>query len=78
MMRARIALIVSAVALLTLAGCGEKSQEMSSSASKPDGKPWEGELTRYAAKGWEKGDKTKWQLQLRARAQNQNEYARTN
>jgi ABC-type glycerol-3-phosphate transport system substrate-binding protein len=78
MMRARLALIASAVALLTLAGCGEKSQEMSSSASKPDGKPYEGELTRYAAKGWEKGDKTKWQLQLRARAQNQNEYTRTN
>ncbi|EGF30634.1 putative lipoprotein [Oxalobacteraceae bacterium IMCC9480] len=78
MMGARSALIAASVAMLALAGCGEKSQEMSSSASKPDGKPWQGELDRYAAKGWEKGDKTKWELQLRARAQNQNEYVKSN
>lgn len=77
-MRARGALIAASVVLLTLAGCGEISQEMSGSASKPDGKPWQGELDRYAAKGWEKGDKTKWELQLRARAQNQNDYTRSN
>ncbi|GAA4018809.1 hypothetical protein GCM10022212_13520 [Actimicrobium antarcticum] len=77
-MRAHGGLIAVAVALVALAGCGEKSQVMSSSSSKPDSKPWEGEATRYNAKGYEKGDKTKWELQMRARGQLQNDYNRSN
>jgi hypothetical protein len=64
--------------LCALAGCSEKPQNMSASSSKPDGKPWQGVQDPYAARGWEKGDKARWETQLRQRAQSQNEYVKTN
>jgi hypothetical protein len=71
----RFALAVSAAILsVALAACGERQQEMTAQKSgkyqgKPDQQPWDG------AK-WN-GDKTKWEVDLKARNQNQNEYTRT-
>jgi hypothetical protein len=63
---------LSAVLLLT--ACGEKPQ--TAATHKSDGKPWDSAKTAYTAPGWTVGDKTSWELQLRARSQNQNEYSR--
>jgi hypothetical protein len=60
-------LAVSSAALL---GCGEKSGVQESAGryqGKADARPWEA-----AGK-----DKAAWEAQLKARAQNQNEYTRT-
>jgi hypothetical protein len=60
-------LIVSSAALL---GCGEKNSVQESAGryqGKADARPWE-------ASG---KDKTAWEAQIKARAQNQNEYTRT-
>jgi hypothetical protein len=65
---------VIAFAAATLAGCGERPQELAAQKSgkyqgKPDTDPWKGEQ-------W-KGDKAQWENSLKARNQNQNEYTRT-
>ncbi len=62
-----VGLVVSSAALL---GCGEKSGVQESAGryqGKADARPWEA-----AGK-----DKAAWEAQLKARAQNQNEYTRT-
>jgi hypothetical protein len=62
-----IGLLVASAALL---GCGEKSGVQESAGryqGKPDAKPWE-----TVGK-----DKAAWEAQIKARAQNQNEYTRT-
>lgn len=66
------------LALFALAGCGERDQSLSTSASKADGQPWEGAKNNFVAPGYQPGDKTRWQTQLRQRTQNQNEYVKTN
>ncbi len=66
--------LVSLAALATFAGCGEQPQTITAkpgtSAAKPDDLPY-GEGKLYA-------DRNAWQLQLRARADTQNEYKRFN
>jgi hypothetical protein len=60
-------LVISSAALL---GCGEKGKVQESAGryqGKADARPWE-------ASG---KDKTAWEAQIKARAQNQNEYTRT-
>ena len=64
------------LALLVLAGCGEKDQSIVASGHKTDGKPWQGAQDPYVAGGWTPGDKARWETQLRTRAQSQNEYNR--
>jgi major membrane immunogen (membrane-anchored lipoprotein) len=59
-----------ALSSLLLASCGEKQTTTASDGryqGKADAKPWE-----VAGK-----DKQAWEAQLKARAQNQNEYTRT-
>jgi hypothetical protein len=72
--------VVAAAALLaTLAGCGERSQKLEHSASKPDAQAWsvsESAAPAYIAPGWKVGDKAAWEEQLRQRNQAQNDYAR--
>ena len=67
-------LIVSLVLLAALSGCGEQPQTIAAkpgtSAAKADDLPY-GEGKPFA-------DRNAWQLQLRARADNQNEYKRVN
>jgi uncharacterized lipoprotein YehR (DUF1307 family) len=70
------------VALLGLAGCGEKEQvvvyKQGKYQGKPDSKPWENEpgSSLYTTSKWAKGDKTGWENALKSRNQNQNEYTR--
>jgi hypothetical protein len=62
-----VSLVVTSAALL---GCGEKGKVQESAGryqGKADARPWE-------ASG---KDKTAWEAQIKARAQNQNEYTRT-
>jgi hypothetical protein len=62
-----LSLVVSSTVLL---GCGEKSNVQESAGryqGKADARPWE-----TSGK-----DKAAWEAQLKARAQNQNEYTRT-
>lgn len=67
-------LIFSLMAFALLAGCGEQPQTIAAkpgtSAAKIDDLP-------YGA-GKPFADRNAWQLQLRARADNQNEYKRVN
>ncbi len=67
-------LFLSLVVLAALAGCGEQPQTITAkpgtSAAKADDLPY-GEGKLFA-------DRNAWQLQLRARADNQNEYKRVN
>ena len=59
-----------------LGGCGERDQRIDASAAKPDGQGWQGAQNSFVAPGYQPGDKTRWQTQLRERAQTQNEYVR--
>lgn len=65
---------ISLIMLAALAGCGEQPQTITAkpgtSAAKADDLPY-GEGKLFA-------DRNAWQLQLRARADNQNEYKRVN
>ncbi len=67
-------LIVSLMLVAALYGCGEQPQTIlakpGTSAAKVDDLPY-GEGKLFA-------DRNAWQLQLRARADNQNEYKRVN
>jgi hypothetical protein len=77
MSRARLltaALAVSALAL-GLVACGEKPQQLV--AHKKDGAAFNGPVSGYTAAGWQAGDKTSWEQQIRNRGQSQNEYQRT-
>jgi hypothetical protein len=66
------ALLLAGAALL-LAACTEKPQ---TAGRKADGKAWEINEKGYMAPGWQGGDSTAWNNQIRARSQGQNEYAR--
>ena len=73
MMKPLISLMTLA-GLFALAGCGEQPQTLAAkpgqSAAKLDDKPY-GPGTQFA-------DRNAWELRLRARADNQNEYKRAN
>ena len=72
----------AALAVLGLPGCGEQEQvvvyKQGKYQGKPDTKPWENEpgASLYTTSKWSKGDKTGWETAVKARNQNQNEYAR--
>lgn len=70
---------VALVALLGLAACGEKPQEIhQGSGVKQDASAYSGVgNSQYAQPGWKAGDKGSWEQQLKARAQyGQNDYTR--
>jgi len=70
----RIAMLaIGAMTALMLAGCGERPQVIDYKQGKYQGKPDE---LPYAAAPFN-GDKDKWERDIRARTQNQNEYRRT-
>ena len=70
-----LGLLAALAALSMLGACAEKSQV--AATRKSDGKPWEGAQNAYVVQGWKVGDQASWEQQLKARSQNQNEYART-
>jgi hypothetical protein len=67
------AVAFGAMAALMLAGCGERPQVIDYKQGKYQGKPDE---PPYAAAPFN-GDQQKWERDIRARTQNQNEYKRT-
>ena len=71
-------LALAASALVMLAACGDKPQNLSS-ASKQDTAAFNGTGSSFVAQGWKPGDKTSWEQHLRARTQNgQNDYSKAN
>ena len=75
-MKRALALLIVGFAL---AACGE-SEQVAGTAKKSDTKPWEGVVAAdgvHAAGDWKVGDQKSWEEHLRARAQAQNEYARS-
>ncbi len=74
MMRRLLGGIIVCAAVLGLAACGERPQEITykqgTYQGKPDSQPWAAEPF--------KGDQKAWELALKDRAQAQNEYKRTN
>jgi hypothetical protein len=72
---ARLILLVAALA--ALAACGERSQELGARQVKSDKPAFQGGDAPFTAPGWSAGERASWEQQLRARAQGQNEYARS-
>ena len=70
-----LGVIVSMGLVALLSACSEKPQFLGS--NKADAAAYTGAKNPYVEKGWNAGDKTSWEMQLRARAQNQNEYTKT-
>lgn len=71
-------LVLVFFAALVLSACGEKPQ--TAGGAHRDAPPFEGTgVAAFTAPGWKVGDKTSWELALRARTQyGQNEYSRGN
>lgn len=69
---------VIAVGAAWLAGCGESPQQLTASGVKPDTPAYQGAgASQFVERGWQPGDRTSWEQQLRARAAyGQNEYTR--
>jgi hypothetical protein len=68
------ALVLSCTAL-ALAACGEKT---AGAVKKSDVPAFQGSTgqSAYVANGWQSGDRTAWEQQMRNRNQGQNEYVR--
>jgi len=77
---ARVAAVVAA-ATFGVSACGEKPQDAPMQSGKyqgkPDTHPWEGDSLAHGTSEFKRGDKAAWENALKARAQAQNEYART-
>ena len=73
--RHRGLLVVAAV--IVLSGCGQAPDAVSSSAAKPDQKPYAGADNNYAKKTFTSGDSAGWQKAIMERAQSQNDYIRS-
>jgi hypothetical protein len=69
-----LALLAAAAAL---AACTETPQTIGSNA-KRDQPAFQGTGSSFVAPGWKPGDEASWVQQLKARAQNQNEYTKVN
>jgi hypothetical protein len=64
---------------LLLVACGGPSGKGDQPVSKRAVQPaWEAAAGPFVAPGWKSGDRASWQEQMGKRAQNQNEYLRTN
>ncbi len=75
----RIVFVLSAAAVLGLAGCGEPEQvivyKQGKYQGKPDTRPWDNEPLAMGPK-WNKGDKASWETQIKNRQLGQHEYKR--
>jgi hypothetical protein len=74
-MSARLAAGLMLAAAMALSACGDKAAT-SKSGRKPDTSPVAGADPAYKSQGWTVGDATSWDQHMRARTQQQNEYAR--
>jgi predicted small lipoprotein YifL len=74
-MRALFTFAAAAAAVVGLAACGERPQELG--AKKSSAAPHQGTAAPgYASGGWKAGDAQSWEEHMRTRAQGQNEYSR--
>jgi len=64
-----------------MSACGERPQDAPRASGKylgkPDTRPWEGGSLTFESGEFKRGEKTSWESAMRTRAQNQNEYGRT-
>lgn len=74
----KVGLIVAAAA--ALAACGDAPQELNAAGVKSDAPAYRGVgQSQFIERGWQPGDRTSWEQQLRSRAAyGQNEYTRVN
>jgi len=72
----RIATMLSALAIVVLAGCSQKPQTLTQTGAPPSQDPWMGANPAFTEKDWKVGDKASWQRAIDRRAQDQNEYVR--
>lgn len=74
-------LLLALAAVVSLSACSERPQDKAARLKSSDVQPWkgagEGANPAYTEPGWQAGDRTAWQTQLRSRAQAQNEYQRS-
>ncbi len=74
-------LIVSSAVLLmlatVLAGCGDRARSDPLASRRNLQPPWDAAANPFVVPGWKSGDQASWQAQMTQRAQNQNEYLRT-
>jgi opacity protein-like surface antigen len=77
MIQRTLTLAAVAAALVALTACGDQPQEMRSGV-KQDAAPYKGVgKSQYAHGGWNAGDRSSWEQQLKTRAQyGQNDYTR--
>lgn len=68
--------LIAALAAGSLAACSERPQSAQAAYKKSEDAPWKGPATAYSTPGWQAGDQTSWQSQIRTRNQGQNDYAR--
>ena len=62
----------------TVAGCGEHARSDQLASRRNLQPAWDAAADPFVVPGWKSGDRASWQAQETARAQNQNEYLRTN
>lgn len=73
----RTALLLASATLL--AACSEPDQTLTSrNTNRGDVAPWQGAHNVHVEKGWNPGNQSSWENQIRARGQLQNEYLKTN
>jgi hypothetical protein len=69
--------LLTALAVLCLAACGEREQvgefKRGKYQGKPDTQPWSNAPLAYENAKWTQGDRTSWETQIRARQSWQNE-----
>jgi len=69
--------LLTALAVLCLAGCGEREQvgefKRGKYQGKPDTQPWSNAPLAYDNAKWTQGDRASWETQIRARQSWQNE-----
>jgi hypothetical protein len=81
-MKTRIVVVVlAALGLVALQGCGEKPQatayKQGKYQGKPDTQPWDNAPLAYTdTNKWTKGDKKSWEDEIKTRNRHQNEYVR--
>jgi hypothetical protein len=77
-MRKLSMILLTMTAAMTLSACADKEQTAATPSK--DAAPYAGTgVASFTAPGWNAGDKTAWEQQLKARMQNsQNEYNKVN
>ena len=72
--------VLTALAVLAIAGCGEREQvtefKRGKYQGKPDTQPWSNAPLDYERSKWTQGDRASWETQIKARQSWQSEFTR--